>query len=175
MCYNRPMVYAHVPNFVSTGLFCRHLAAKNPKFCRFFSTSAFCRVANWQQSEKVEHGAQLQTFPYLMVFLYSNAFMAKSGAQSLTFNSVTDKQTNRQTNKKIERLRLPRQQVSPRPTKHGMMIEDLKHFLAPRKLLGVRRTVSPLGGAKNLGKPDPFNLKPHNSVTPSKIHPNFTS
>ena len=48
---------------------------------------------------KLNTGAQLQTFPYPMVsksFLYSNAFMAKSGAQSLTFKSVTNKQTNRQ-------------------------------------------------------------------------------
>jgi len=38
------------------------------------------------------------------------------------------------------------------PTKLGMVIEDLEHFLAPQKLLGVRRTVLPLGGADNLGK-----------------------
>jgi len=47
----------------------------------------------WQQSEKVEHGAQLQTFPYPTAsksFLYSNAFMAKSGAQTLTFTSVSN-------------------------------------------------------------------------------------
>jgi len=39
---------------------------------------------------------QLQTFPYPTVsklFLYSNASMAKSGAQTLT--SVTDKQTDK--------------------------------------------------------------------------------
>jgi len=44
-------------------------------------------------------GAQLQTFPYPTVsesFLYSNAFMAKSGAQILTFKNVTDRQTDRQ-------------------------------------------------------------------------------
>jgi len=48
--------------------------------------------------------AQLQTFPYptaSKLFLYSNAFMAKSGAQSLTFKSVTSKQTNKQTDKKL--------------------------------------------------------------------------
>ena len=53
---------------------------------------------------KLNTGAQLQTFPYPTVsksFLYSNAFMAKSGAQSLTFKSVTNKQTNRQTSKKF--------------------------------------------------------------------------
>jgi len=30
------------------------VAAKKNKFCRFW-TSAFCGVAKWQQSEKVEH------------------------------------------------------------------------------------------------------------------------
>jgi len=34
-------------------------------------------------------------------FLYSNAFMVKSGAQSLTFKSVTDRQTDKQTDKKL--------------------------------------------------------------------------
>jgi len=48
-----------------------------------FWTLAFCDVAGWQQSEKVEHSAQLQTFPYPTVsksFPYSNVFMAKSCA-----------------------------------------------------------------------------------------------
>jgi len=46
-------------------------------------------------------GAQVQTFPYPMVsksFLYSNAFMAKSAAQSLMFKSVTIKQANKKLN-----------------------------------------------------------------------------
>ena len=48
---------------------------------------------------KLNTGAQLQTFPCPTAsksFLYSSAFMAKCGAQTLTFKSVTDKQTNRQ-------------------------------------------------------------------------------
>ena len=51
---------------------------------------------------KLDMGAQLQAFPYPTVsklFLYYNAFMAKSGAQSLMFKSVTDKETNRETDK----------------------------------------------------------------------------
>ena len=47
---------------------------------------------------------QLQTFPYPTAsksFLYSNAFMAKSGAQTVTFKSVTDRRTDAQTNKKL--------------------------------------------------------------------------
>ena len=53
---------------------------------------------------KLSADAQLPTFPYPTAsksFLYSNAFMAKSGAQTLTFKSVRDKQTNRQTKKLI--------------------------------------------------------------------------
>jgi len=41
-------------------------------------------------------GAQIQTFPYATAsksFLYSNAFMVKSGAQTLTFKSVMDKRS----------------------------------------------------------------------------------
>jgi len=51
-------------------------------------------------------GAQLQTFPYPTAsksFLYSNAFMAKSGAQTLTFKSVTDKQRNRQRDRQTDK------------------------------------------------------------------------
>jgi len=53
---------------------------------------------------KLRTGAQLQTFSYTTAsksFLYSNDFMAKSGAQTLTFKSVTDKQTDKQTEKKL--------------------------------------------------------------------------
>jgi len=51
---------------------------------------------------KLNTGAQLQTFSYPTVsksFLYSNDLIAKSGAKSLTFKSVTNKQTNKQTGK----------------------------------------------------------------------------
>ena len=50
---------------------------------------------------KLNTGAQRQTFPYPTVsksFLCSNDFMAKSGAQSLTFKSVMNRQTDRQKN-----------------------------------------------------------------------------
>ena len=56
---------------------------------------------------KLSTSAQLQTFPYPTVsksFLYSDAFMAKSGAQTLTFKSVTDKQTDRQTDQQTKKL-----------------------------------------------------------------------
>jgi len=127
-------------------------------FCRFW-TSAFSDVANWYINlRKLSTGAQLQTFPYPTVsksFLYSNAFMAKSGVQTLTFTSVTDWQTNRQTNRQIDKkLNVCSHHGggwNPSPTKLGMVIEDPEHVLAPPKLLGIWRIVSPLGGAENLG------------------------
>ena len=95
-------------------------------------------------------------------FLCSNVFMAKSGAQSLTFKSVTDRQTGRQTNKKSQRFWPPRRPGggwNPSATKLGMVIEDLEHVLAPQNLLQVRRIVSPLRGAQNLGVTRPRQLK----------------
>jgi len=64
----------------------------------FFLTSAFIGVAIGSSLRKLNMGTQLQTFPYPTVsksFLYSHAFMAKFGAQTLTFKSVTNR--HRQT------------------------------------------------------------------------------
>jgi len=100
VCYSRPTVYAYVPNLVSIGLFCRSLLAKNPNFAVFW-TSAFSGVASWQQSENVQQRCTTTTFPYptaSKLFLYSNLFMVKSGAQPITFKSVTNKETDRQKN-----------------------------------------------------------------------------
>jgi len=88
---------------------------------------------------KLRTGAQLQTFPYPTAsksFLYSNAFVAKSNAQTLTFKSVTDKQTDRQTDKKLNVFGRPGSWWNPSPTKLGMVIEDLEHVLPPLKHLG---------------------------------------
>ena len=68
------------------------LRRKTPNFAVFW-TLAFCGVDTRQQSEKVEHGCTTTNLPLPNAsksFLYSNAFMAKSGVQTLTFTSVTD-------------------------------------------------------------------------------------
>jgi len=72
-------------------------------------TSAFSGVANWQQSEKVQPECTTTNLPVsnCISFLYSNIFMAKSGAQTLAFKSVTDRQTNRQTDKKLDAFGRP--------------------------------------------------------------------
>ena len=115
-----------MPNFVSIGLFCSPLAAKNPQFCHilpYFGLRHLVVSPIGNSLTKLNTGAQRQTFLYPTVsksFLYSSAFMAKSGAQSLTFKSVTNEQTNKQT-KKTQRFLSPRRRVKSEPhqTWHG--------------------------------------------------------
>ena len=114
---------------------------------------------------KLNTGAQLQTFPYptaSKLFLYSNIFMVKSGAQTLTFKSVTSqawqKKRDWQT-KKLNVFHRPDGGWNPIATKLGMVIEDLEHVVSPLKRLGVRRIVSPLGGTENLGVTRPCQIK----------------
>ena len=97
VCYSRPTVYVYVPNFVSIGLFCSPLAAKTPQFLRFFGLWHLVLSPVGNSLTKLNTGAKLQAFPYptaSISFLYSNAFMAKSGAQ-MTFKIVTDRQTKK--------------------------------------------------------------------------------
>ena len=110
--YSRRTVYAYVPNFVSIGLFCRPLLAKNPQFLWFFGLRHLVLSPIGNSLTNLNMGAQLQTFPYPAAsksFLYSNTFMAKSGAQSLTFKSVTNKHT------KTQRFWPPRRRVKSEP------------------------------------------------------------
>ena len=82
VCYSRPAVYAYVPNLVSIGLFCRPLLVKNPQFLPFFGLWHLVLSPIGNSVTKLNTGAQLQTFPYPTAskpFLYSSAFMAKSG------------------------------------------------------------------------------------------------
>ena len=126
MSYSRPTVHVYLRNSVSIGLFCRPVAAKTPNFCRFFAVFGLRHLVMSPigiNLRKVSTVAQLQTFPYPTAsksFLYSNAFMAKSGAQSLTFKSVTDRQTDRHT-RKTQRFWAPRRRVKSEPhqTWHG--------------------------------------------------------
>jgi len=79
LAYSRPTAYAYMPNFVSTGLFCRPISGgENPNFAVFWFRH-LSDVAIWQQSEKAEHECTTTNLP--LSYLYSNDFMAKSGAQ----------------------------------------------------------------------------------------------
>jgi len=140
--YSRPTVDAYVPNFLSIGLFCRSLLVKNPNFCVFFGLRHIVLSPIGNILTKLNTVAQVQTCPYPITsksLLCSNAFMAKSGAQSLTFKSETNKQTDtQQTNRhKTQRFWPSRRRVKLEPHQVGMVIEDLEHVLAPLKLLRI--------------------------------------
>jgi len=94
VCYSRPMVYAYVPNFASI---------EKPQFLPLFGLWHLVVSPIGSSLRNLNTTAQLQIIPYPTAsksFLYSSAFTVKSGAQSLTFKTVTNKQTNKQTNKK---------------------------------------------------------------------------
>jgi len=87
----------------------------------------------------------IQTFPYPTAsksFLYSNAFMTKSGAQSLTFKSVTNRQT------KTQRFWLPWRRVKSEPNEAWQGDRGPRARSCTFKILGVWRIVWPLWGAE---------------------------
>jgi len=123
----------YMPNFVSIGLFARHLAAKNANFCHFW-TSAFSGVTIWQQSQKVEHGCTTTNLPLSNGIKIVSVFQRLHGEIVRTNSDVKrDEQTDRQKN---QRYWPSRRRVKSDPTKLGMVIEDLEHVLAPIKFLG---------------------------------------
>jgi len=72
---------------------------EKPQFLRCFGLWHLVVSPIGSSLRKLNTGAQLQTFPYPTVsksFLYCNTFMAKSGAQTLTFKSLTNRQRDRQ-------------------------------------------------------------------------------
>ena len=73
---------------------------KKPNFFAIFRTSAFSVVANWQQSDKVEHGCTTTNLPLSNGIKIVSVLQRLHGEiwreQSLTFKSVTGRQTNRQ-------------------------------------------------------------------------------
>ena len=81
------------------GLFCRPVAAENPNFCRFW-TLAFSGVANWQQSETVEHGYTTTNLPLSSGIKIVSVLPRLHDEIGRTISDVKkrDEQTNRQTN-----------------------------------------------------------------------------
>ena len=108
-----------------------------PQFLPFFGLRHLVVLPIGSSLRQLNTGTQLQTFPYPMVsesFLYSHAFMAKSGAQSLTFKRVTNRQTDKQKNSTF--LAAPAAGEIRAPANLALVIEDLEHVLAPLKRLG---------------------------------------
>jgi len=108
-----------VPNFVTIGLFCRPLTAKNPKFLPIFAifwNSAFSVVANWQQSDKVEHQCTATNLPLPNGIKIVSVRQRHHGEIGRTNSDVQkpDEQTDRQT-KKLKVFWPPRRRVKSEP------------------------------------------------------------
>jgi len=88
-----------MPNFVSIALLCCPLVAKKPKILPFFGTSAFSGVANWQQSENVEHGCTTTNLPLFNVKIVSvlQRLLDENG-RTISDVQQRDDQTNQPTN-----------------------------------------------------------------------------
>jgi len=104
-----------------------------------FWTSAFSGVANWQQSEKVEHRCTTTNLSLSNGIEIVSVLQRLHGEIGRTISDVQkrDEQTDKQTNKKLNVLAAPAACEIPAPTKLGMVIEDLEHVLAPGKRLGI--------------------------------------
>ena len=99
--------YAKVEPILSRSVYSVAFGRRKTRNITGFRTFAFCDVANWRCTKKLNTAAQLQIFPYPTVsksFLYSNSFVTKSYAETPSFKSVTDTQTDKQ---KTQRFRAP--------------------------------------------------------------------
>ena len=95
-------VYVYTLNFVSIGLFCRPLAARNPHILPFLD-QRFVASPIGGVRRTLNTAAKLQTVLYPTVaklFLYSNVFKAKSCAQLTSFTSLTTQEWR--TDKKFD-------------------------------------------------------------------------
>ena len=111
-----------------------------PRFLAFFLTSAFSGVANWQQSEKVEHDCTTTNLPLSNDINIVSELQSRHGEIGRAISDVqklTNKQTDKQTVKNTQRFGHPGGGRNSSPTKLGTVIEDFEHVRAPLKLLWV--------------------------------------
>jgi len=101
-----------VPNFVSISLFgCPLEAKKNKQILPFFGLLAYCAVASWQQSEKVEHRCTTTNLPLSNGIKIVSVFQRLHGKIGCTTSGVqkrdgkTDKKLNGAEN--LEETRPP--------------------------------------------------------------------
>ena len=128
-----------------------------------FWTSAFSGVANWQQSDKVEHGCTTTNFPLSYGIKIVSVLQRLHGEIGRTISdiqkSVMNKQTNRQT-KKTQCFWPPQQRVKSEPhqTRHGDRGPRARSYTS--KMFGGPTHSFAARGAESWGEPDALNLKP---------------
>ena len=141
-----PRVYTYVPNLVPMGLFSCPWDAENCQFCRILNVHMFwwrhlaenresrTRVHNYKPSPSQRHQR------YLDEVVSTNYVVQQR-----------DGPTNKQKTQHFSPQRCAKSE--PHQTWHGD--RGPRHVLAPLKRFAIRRTVSPLGVAENLGTGPP--------------------
>jgi len=121
VCYSSPMVYAYLQNW-SRSVYCVALCWRKTLIFTVFWTSAFSVVANWQQSEKVEHRCTTTNLPLSNGIKIVSVLQRHHGESWRTISDVQkrDEQTDRQRNRqKSQRFWPPRVKSEPHQTWHG--------------------------------------------------------
>ena len=119
-----------MPNFIVLALKGGPTASKIAKNCTFwykFALKGKCRGTQ----KKLNIGAQLQTFLYAMtpqLFWKLHCFIAFPLSQASSFQSVTNKQTDRQKHHTFSSSVGARPTI---PTILGMVIEEVRNIFAP--------------------------------------------
>jgi len=97
--------------------------SKNPKIFAIFWTSAFCGVASWQQSEKVEHGCTTTNLPLSNGIKIVSVLQRLHGEIRRIISDVQQRDgqtiTNRQTKTQRFWPRRRREKSEPHQTWHG--------------------------------------------------------
>jgi len=143
------------------------LCWRKPPFLPFFGLRRLMVSTVGSSLRNLDTVAQLRTFPSPTVSTLFVSVLQTPSWQNGTHNLWRSKawRTNRQTDRQTDRQKKlnvfghPSGGWNPSPTELDMVIEDLEHVLASRKLLGVWCVVSPLGSAENLGTNRPRQLK----------------
>jgi len=147
-------VYAHMPNFVSTGIFYRSLAVK--KFFYHFVDFGilWCRqlTAIWESWTRVHNYEQFR-YPTASKRLWTPTTSWRNREHKLRRSEATNRQTYKHTNKILNVFGRPGGGWSLSPSKFGIVVEDLEHVLAASKQSGLRHILLPLGALKIWGNP----------------------
>jgi len=144
-----------VSNFVWISLFCCPLEAKKKQILPFFGLLAYCGVASWQQSEKVEHRCTTTNLPLFNGIKIVSVLQRLHGKIGHTISGV--QKHDGKTDKKLNVFGHCRAKSEPHQTWHGDRGPRARSCTS--KTFGVRRIALPLGGAENLGETHPSNLK----------------
>ena len=157
-CWSIPVVYAYEPNLILIGSLRRRWGAKITNFTSFqlcHSVEAPPSIAE----TKLNADAHITNISLSNDKNIISVFQCLHSEVAFT-NFVIQKRDGQTTTNKKSNFFAPRQRAISEPTKLGMVIEEVRTFLAPWKHVRIRRILSPLGALKMWGNVYTPKLKP---------------